>query len=363
MRQEHGGDTAASLRDTLLSVAALAVIIAGARYAAALLVPFLLSLFLAIICASSVARLHQRGWPHWLAVACVVVLVVALLATPFLLAGSSLVEFRESLPQYQQQFQALLDSITSWLGSHGIVVNEPALENILNPGRAVAFFGSFIGGVGDTFSNIFVIMLTVAFLLADAGSFPSKLALSRPGHHRQILDNMQDLVRQMNEYIVAKALVSLVTAALIGAGLYLLEVRFASLWTLLAFLLNFIPVIGSIIAAIPVVALSLLEMDPTLTLLLVLLYAGVNAIVGNIIEPAWLGHRMGLSTLTVFLSLIFWGWMFGPVGTLLSVPLTMVIKFVAERSPGSAWVAVLLSAAPPKPAGEPEKTENGHEPP
>lgn len=347
------------LRDTLVSAAALAVVIAGARYASPLLVPFLLSLFLAIVCGSSVNRLHQRGWPHWLAVSGVVALVVALLAAPFLMVGSSLVEFREALPQYQQQFLSLLDSLTQWLAERGIVVNEDALQTAFNPGRAVAFFGGFVSGVGDTFSNVFIILLTVAFLLADAGSFPRKLQLSRPGRHQEILATLQELVRQMNEYFVAKALVSLLTAILIGAGLYLLDVRFASLWTLLAFLLNFIPVIGSIIAAIPVVALSLLELDPTLTLLLVLLYGSVNTIVGNIVEPAWMGHRMGLSTLAVFLSLIFWGWMFGPIGTLLSVPLTMMVRFTAERSPGATWVAVLLSAAPPAKHSEEDSPEEG----
>ncbi|MBN7796775.1 AI-2E family transporter [Parahaliea mediterranea] len=353
------------LRDTLVSIAALAVIIVGARYASPLLVPFLLSLFLAIVCGSSVNHLYERGWPHWLAVSGVIALVVALLAAPFLMVGSSLAEFREALPQYQQQFLSLLDSVTQWLAAHGVEVNENALQTAFNPGRAVAFFGGFVGGVGDTFSNVFIILLTVAFLLVDAGSFPRKLQLSRPGRHQEILATLQELVRQMNEYFVAKALVSLLTAMLIGAGLYLLDVRFISLWTLLAFLLNFIPVIGSIIAAIPVVALSLLELDPTLTLLLVLLYVSVNTVVGNIIEPAWMGHRMGLSTLAVFLSLIFWGWMFGPVGTLLSVPLTMVLRFIAERSPGATWVAVLLSAPPPANTGQesPTKPDTSGAPP
>jgi predicted PurR-regulated permease PerM len=157
----------------------------------------------------------------------------------------------------------------------------------------------------------------------------------------------------MNSYITTKAMLSLLTGGLISAGMWLMDVQFALLWGFLAFLLNFIPNIGSIIAAVPAVLLSLLERDPLLTGMIIALYLLVNTLVGNIIEPRFMGHRLGLSTLAVFLSLIFWGWVFGPVGMLLSVPLTMVIKFIAEQQAGSAWFAVLISSSPPRSDDEP----------
>ncbi|WP_116368869.1 AI-2E family transporter [Parahaliea mediterranea] len=339
-------------RDGLLSLAALVVVIAGARYAAPLLQPFLLALFLAVLCGSLVARLTRMGWPRWLAITCVVLAAVVLLAAPLLLLGSSLEQLREALPLYQQQFQALLGSLSQWFTARGMAIDAQALGDTLNPGRAMGFLLSFVGGIGDAFSNVVMIILTVVFLLVDASSFPRKLAAASPGHYREILATLGDLVARMNRYFVSKALVSLLTAGLIWTGLQLLGVRFAGLWALLAFLLNFVPVVGSIIAAVPAVSLSILAMDPAQTLLLIALYVGVNTVVGNIIEPAWMGHRLGLSTLAVFLSLVFWGWVFGPVGMLLSVPLTMVLHFYAARSAGLSWLALLLAAVPETGAGD-----------
>ncbi len=334
------------VRDVLLGLAALVIVIAGARYAAPLLQPFLLALFLAIICGSQVKRLFDKGWPHWLAISCVLAVVILAVAAPFLLVGSSLEEFREALPTYQQQFQTLMAAISDWFSQRGLDINTQALGETLDPARAMSFFASFVGGVGGTFSNLFMILLTVIFLLADAADFPRKLALSRPNQSTQVFATLREFISMMNRYFVAKTMVSMLTAALIWGGLYALDIRFAGLWAFFAFLLNFIPVIGSIIAAIPVVSLAVLAMDPTELLLLIMLYVSVNAIVGNIIEPAWMGQRLGLSTLSVFLSLVFWGWVFGPVGTLLSVPLTMVVKFIAERSEQLGWLALFLSAAP-----------------
>ena len=120
-------------------------------------------------------------------------------------------------------------------------------------------------------------------------------------------------------------------------------IKYPVLWGLLAFLLNFIPTVGSIIAAFPVLLLALLSLDPVLLMMIVALYLAVNIIVGNFIEPIWMGEEVGLSTLFVFLSMVFWGWLFGPVGMLLSVPLTVSVKFLALRNPRTLWLSVLLS--------------------
>jgi predicted PurR-regulated permease PerM len=139
---------------------------------------------------------------------------------------------------------------------------------------------------------------------------------------------------------------SLVTGAIIAIALALMGVDFPLLWGALAFLLNFIPTIGSIIAALPPLLLSLVQLGPWYALGVMILFLAVNMIIGNILEPALTGRQLGMSPLVVFGSLLFWGWVWGPVGMILSVPLTMIIKIILENTQDMRWVAALLDAGP-----------------
>lgn len=341
--------TARPVRDALLTLASLIIILAGARYAANLVVPFLLSLFIATILSPLITQLHQRGLPQWLALTLVVVATLMLLTLVFLFLGSSASTFVKALPGYQAQLGELVQGWLGWLGSHGIQLSGSAISSALDAGAAVGFFAGFLSGLGDTLSNFFLILFTVVFMLSDAGSLGRKFSANGEPDRRHFLTGVATLATSMTSYITTKAILSLLTGTLISLGLWLMEVKFALLWGFLAFLLNFIPNIGSIIAAIPTVLLSLLDRDPLLTGLIISLYLLVNTLVGNIIEPRFMGQRMGLSTLAVFLSLIFWGWMFGPVGMLLSVPLTMVVRFISEQNQGSAWFSTLVANNPEPP--------------
>lgn len=225
-------------------------------------------------------------------------------------------------------------------------MSQDSLSGILDPAAAMVFFGNFLSSLGDTLGNVVLILFTVIFLLADASSFPRKLSMSAGADAEKSLAALQELASSMNGYIATKTLVSLLTGFLIWLGLVLMDVQFAVLWGFLAFLLNFVPNIGSALAAIPAILLSLLEADPVLSGMIIALYLGVNTLVGNVIEPAVMGQRVGLSALAVFLSLVFWGWMFGAVGMLLSVPLTMVLKFISQQRSGTVWLALLVSNIP-----------------
>jgi AI-2 transport protein TqsA len=338
--QARGSD----VRDTFLIMASIVVVLAGARYASNLLIPLLLALFLAFICGSPVNALKKRGMSGWLAASLVGTGIAVLFTLLFVLLGSAAESFLDEVPRYQAQFQELGNAWVKRLGSWGVDVNPDHVRDALNPSAALGFFGGFLSGLGGTLSNLVLILFTTVFILADAHSFPAKLAASQLQGHGKYLQGFQDLVIAMNSYIATKAAVSGLTGALVGGGLALLDVKFAFLWGFVAFLLNFVPNIGSILAAVPPVLLSLLEMDPILTGSIVGLYVVVNVVVGNVIEPRWMGQAVGLSTLAVFLSLVFWGYMFGAVGMLLSVPLTMCIKFLAMQNPGSHWLGVLLSS-------------------
>jgi predicted PurR-regulated permease PerM len=158
------------------------------------------------------------------------------------------------------------------------------------------------------------------------------------------------ITREVQSYLLYKTLVSLATGLSVGIWVGLLGLDFPALWGFVAFALNYIPNIGSILAAVPAVGLALLQLGPGRALVVALGYVAINFWWGNLVEPALLGRRLQLSPLVVLVSLIFWGWVWGPIGMLLSVPLTMMLKIVLENSPGLRWLGALLAPKPPAPA-------------
>ena len=146
----------------------------------------------------------------------------------------------------------------------------------------------------------------------------------------------------MNKYISIKTIVSIITGFLIYICLSFIGLDHAIMWALIAFFLNYIPNIGSIIASIPAIIIALIQFNIYYALLVALVYLIINIVMGSIVEPKYLGKELGLSTLIIFLSLIFWGWLLGPVGMLLSVPLTMIMKIALESNDDTRWISILL---------------------
>jgi len=191
-------------------------------------------------------------------------------------------------------------------------------------------------------------------LLFDLTSIPDKVRGAVP-NSKPVLDYLATVTDSLKRYIVIKSLISLFTGVAVGLIVGLMGVDFPVLWGLLAFALNFIPNIGSILAAVPAVLLAMIQYGPASALIVAGGYVAVNLVVGNLIEPRVTGQGLGLSTLVVFLSLVFWGWVFGAMGMLLSVPLTMTIKIALESHPDSRWVAALLGSSPQPVSPAPKK--------
>ncbi|MFN0313756.1 MAG: AI-2E family transporter [Burkholderiales bacterium] len=195
--------------------------------------------------------------------------------------------------------------------------------------------------LGSALSNIVLILLTVVFILFEASSFPVKLRAVL-GHPRQVFPQFTRFLGDIERYMVIKTLTSLATGILIGTWLSILGVDFPTLWGFLAFLLNYVPSVGSTIAAVPAVLLALIQLGIGPALMATAGYMAVNFMLDNVIETRLMGRRLGLSTLVVFLSLIFWGSLLGPVGMVLCIPLTMTVKFACENNERTRWIAVLL---------------------
>ncbi len=326
---------------SFLILAALVIIVAGIKAAQAIMVPFLLAVFLATIAATPMLWIKRRGVPSGLALTLVVLgifLALALLAT---LLTQSTSAFSAKLPFYQERLILIQSNLAGLLGGLGIPVDLSSLADSLSLSSVLAFAGSTLSSLGNVLGDGFLILLTVIFILAEVTSFSPKLhaILANPdrdvAHFERIADNI-------NRYIAIKTSVSIATGITVTTFLWILGVDFPVLWGLLALLLNFVPTVGSIFAAIPPIILALIQLGPSEAGLVGLGFFFVNTVFGNVIEPRYMGRGLGLSTLVVFLSLIFWGWVLGPVGMFLSVPLTMTGKIALEANPRTLWLAKLL---------------------
>jgi predicted PurR-regulated permease PerM len=330
----------------LISAAAFVVVVAGMRAAAPLLVPFLLSLFIATIAAFPLFFLKKRGLSTTVALLLVigVILLVGLLLSA--LIGTSLDNFNQSLPEYEVKLKAQVAALRQWLHGFGFKLPEGALQSVLDPAKAMSMAGGMLASVSSVLANAFLILLTVVFMLFEASGVPAKLrsAVKNP---EQSVARLETITIKIKRYMVIKTWTSLATGVLVTLWLWTVGVDFPVLWGVLAFLLNYVPNIGSIIAAVPAVLLALVQLGPDGALWAGVGYVGINVLIGSVLEPRLTGQGLGLSTLVVFVSLVFWGWVLGPVGMFLSVPLTMILKIALDSSEETRWIAVLLDSEVP----------------
>jgi len=199
-------------------------------------------------------------------------------------------------------------------------------------------------GVAGVLSNLLLVFFTIVFILAEAAGLPAKMKAAFGWGEGP--ERLNKILQEVQRFLAIKSVVSLVTGILVGVSLWLVGVDFPMLWGGLAFLLNYIPTLGSVLAAIPPVLLAMLQLGPGYALVVTLIFLVINVPMGNLVEPYFMGRRLGISTLVVFLSLVFWGWVWGPVGMLLSVPLTMILKILLENTEDLRWIAVFLGASP-----------------
>jgi AI-2 transport protein TqsA len=327
----------------LVIMASIVVILAGIKAATAIVVPFLLSVFIAMACSPIITWANQYRLPRAIAVVLVILIIVTFGLILAGLVSQSMNEFSLNIPRYREQLDGEFAWAIGQLDTFNISEDKQQLLSYLDPGAAMNMATNLLSSLGGVLTDFLLILLIVVFMLFEAESVPKKIhiALDDPSMKIQQIDKF--LVSVKN-YLAIKTLVSLGTGIIIGLWLYFLGVDHFLLWAVLAFLLNYIPNIGSIIAAVPAVLLAFVQLGATTAGLTALGFVVSNMVMGNVIEPRYMGRGLGLSTLIVFLSLIFWGWLLGTVGMLLSVPLTMIVKIALESSPDTRWVALLLAS-------------------
>jgi len=331
----------ASASQILLTIAAFVVVIAGMRAAVTIVVPFLLAAFIAIISAPPLFWLHRKGLPIWLALIIVIsgVLLIGFLISG--LVGSSIKDFSDDLPAYEAKLRALITGVVTWLESHKIDTAGLAVTKLFDTKAFMKLVAGGLNSLGQVLANGLLILMIVIFILIEASSFPIKLHTIF-GDEINALENFDKFINTVKQYMAIKSWMSLATGIAVFILLAVVGVNYAVLWGLLAFFLNYVPNIGSIIAAIPAVLLALIQLGFVKSIIVATGFVVINLLVGNVIEPRFMGRGLGLSTLVVFLSLIFWGWVLGPVGMLLSVPLTMTAKIALDSREETRWMAILL---------------------
>ncbi len=336
--------TPLSVRNSpLINLAAFVIVVAGMKAASPLVVPFLLAVFLAIICAPPLFWMQQKGIPEYAGMLLLIVVIVGVWISLVSLIGSSINDFTRNVPAYQERMLEQTSGWWRWLSEKGITLDRSILTETFNPGKLLAMAANTLDGLGSMLTNTFVIFLTFFFILSEAAGFPCKMRAIQ-GEQSLALRKYGEIAAGVNRYLGIKTLTSLVTGLIIGSALSFQGLDYAIMWGVVAFMLNFIPNIGSIIAAIPAVLLALVQFGPGAALVTGSIFLAVNVIIGSIVEPKVMGKGVGLSVLVVFISLVFWGWVLGPVGMLLSVPLTMAVRIALDESASTRWLAILLSS-------------------
>lgn len=337
-----------------MGTAAVVIIVAGMRAAQSLVVPFLLAGFVSIIFAQPLIWLRSKGVPTWLALVIIIIAIACLGLFFAVVIGDSIATFTDNLPFYQARIEGIMESLQGWLEHIGVEIPADILSSYLDVGAIMRIAAGMLAGIGNLLTNGFMIILTVIFILLEAVSLEPKFRVAL--HHSETrITHLQSLTHNINKYMGIKTLTSLATGIVVTVWLAIIGVDFPMLWGLLAFLLNYVPSIGSIIAAIPAVLLAFIQLGVWPAILAAIGYLVVNNVIGTFLEPRIMGRGVGLSALVVFISLVFWGWVLGPVGMFLSVPLTMIVKLILNENEATRGLAVLLGSDVPA-ESEPEST-------
>jgi len=321
--------------------AAIIIVLAGLMQAQSIVIPILLSLFVSIVCTKPILWLYKKKVPYTIAVFIVLIGILLIFLLIGGLIGESLSDFAQDAPKYEERLKNIFDDTMVQLNQRGIQIKSDQLFQILDPKKILNFSANMLGQLGGIMSNSFLIMLITIFILLELNSFSLKSRVIELKHGNSLI-YFNKIGESIRNYLSIKTIVSLLTGILITIYLYIIGVDYAILWGVIAFMLNYIPNIGSIIAAVPTMLLALVQLGIGGMIWTGVGYLAVNMIIGNIIEPKVMGKGLGLSTLVVFLSLVFWGYILGSVGMFLSVPLTMTIKIILETDKDTGWVAVLL---------------------
>ncbi|WP_236842671.1 AI-2E family transporter [Campylobacter lanienae] len=330
------------MRFNLVAVASFVIIISGLSLASSIVVPFLLAVFIAIIVYPILEMMSKIHINRFFAF----IILIGICGSGLWFLGNviagAIVKFSTDLPLYKTKIDIFIDNLIIYAKDQADIDISNNLLSFINLDKLIITTSNLLLQTGSLVTQSFLVFLLLAFILFESQIFKQKVeyfAIKDPS----ALHIANTFISNLKRYLAIKTISSIATGVIVWGFLILFDVPHALLWAVLAFILNYIPTIGSIIAAIPAILVSLAVNDISATLWLTLIYLVVNISIGNFIEPRFLGKGLGISTLVVILSLLFWGFIFGIGGMFLAVPLTMSIKIALDANPRTKFISILLS--------------------
>ena len=327
-----------------IRIAAFVIIASGIYFAKSLITPFLLALFISIICAQPIAWLEKKKVPNGLAVILVILAIVSLFLVFAGVIGVTISSFLANVHAYKEKISIDSGTFIKFLHDKGLKISDAEASNFIQLGKILEITSLVVNEMVNMVGNMFVVFLIVAFILLESGSFGLKTKAIFKGSGESF-SFFSTIITNIRHYLWIKTMICLLTALFVYIALMIIGVDYPLLWAVIAGLMNYIPNIGSIIAAVPAVLFALVQVGLGGAVWTLFSFLLVNNVLGNFIEPKIMGRGLGLSTLVVFLSLLFWGFLLGTVGMFLSVPLTMAIKIILEQDAKTKWIAILLGSS------------------
>jgi AI-2 transport protein TqsA len=345
----------------LLGLAAALAAAIGMRQFANIIGPVALALVLSIAVHPVRRYADNHRLPAWLGIILSLIAVYGIVVGLFAILVLAGIQFASLVQDYAPQFQAFLQQAVQILESVGVSQEKlQSLAGQLSPSRLVDLATSLIGGLAGVLSSIFFIIVLLFFTVADAGDFASKLQHTSI-RGRSLAHTFQQFAHGTRQYLAVATIFGAIVASLDVIALWILDIRYAWLWGLLAFITNFIPNIGFVIGLVPPTIIALLDHDVVTAIIVVIVYCVLNFVIQTIIQPRVVGVTVGLSATLSFLSLIVWTTILGAAGAFLAIPLSLFVKsLLVDVDPEHDWLAPLLSSE--KPNEEPELAQADESP-
>ncbi|HEY1085041.1 MAG TPA: AI-2E family transporter [Prosthecobacter sp.] len=339
----------------IMTLACLVIVLAGMKTAAGVLVPMVYAFFLAVLSFPLLRWLTKHRVPGPLALALTLLVNLSVLAGLLSLAVSLLISFYGDLPRYLRGLQRTLTDLGIWLDENGIegakemmasffdwnnIIGYVTQQDVMS--RVGAMLGSTFGTLATIFAGLVMILILMMFVLMEATGTKRRLVAVRQAGGPDFSGLLRS-AGDIQKYLGIKTLISALTGLLAGFWCWLFDLQYPLLWAILAFIFNFIPAVGSTAASIPAIIEALVQHGGGAAIGVAVGYGGINFALDNFVQPTLLGNRFGISALVVVLSVIFWGWLWGPLGMFLAVPLTMVMKVLLDNSEEFRWISVAMA--------------------
>jgi predicted PurR-regulated permease PerM len=370
-RPFHPGERPALPRAFVMLVGCAAgfLVLAGIYFTAWLVGPLFLALIIVIAISPVQSALRRRGWPGWLTTLVLVVLVVGLLLLFAVVIVVSIARLAALLPTYSDRAASLMASLSGSLEGFGVEPGQlqDAVSSV-DPAKLVALIGAALAGLSGLVTSLVFLLCLLLFLSVESSGMDQRLAAvagERPGLERAL----RSFAHGTRTYLVVTTVFGFIVGVLDAGALALIGVPLPVLWGLLSFITNFIPNIGFIIGLVPPALLALLDGGVTQMLVVIAVYCVLNLVIQSLIQPRFVGDSVGLAMTTTFLALIFWAWLLGPLGALLAIPLTLLVKaLLVDVDPTARWAVALAGSlerkpgaprAPLGPGAEPAKVPAG----